>query len=95
MALPSVSCSLSSLPQARSLEQVSLHPSSMSAQHAAESEAKVRFTPLTLPDAPVFTLPIAPQSPLKVGHSVPPIIGRDAPAQPSIFSFSPTDDEGV
>ena len=45
MALPSLSCSLSSLPQARSLEQVSLHPSSMSAQLAAESEAKVRFVP--------------------------------------------------
>jgi len=42
MALPSVSCSLSQLPQARSLEQVSLHPSSMSAQLAAESEAKLR-----------------------------------------------------
>lgn len=43
MALPSVSCSLSQLPQARSMAQVSLHPSSMSAQLAAESEAKVRF----------------------------------------------------
>jgi len=41
MALPSVSCSLSSLPQARCLDHVSLHPSSMSARHAAESEAKV------------------------------------------------------
>ena len=43
MSLPSLSCSLSTLPQARSLEQVQLHPSSMSAQLAAESEAKVRF----------------------------------------------------
>lgn len=42
MALPSVSCSLSSLPQARCMDHVSLHPSSMSAQHAAASEAKVR-----------------------------------------------------
>jgi len=42
MALPSVSCSLSSLPQARSLDHVCLHPSSMSAQHAADSEAKLR-----------------------------------------------------
>lgn len=42
IALPSLSCSLSSLPQAKSLDGVSLHPSSMSAQRAAESEAKVR-----------------------------------------------------
>ncbi|KAF9788484.1 hypothetical protein BJ322DRAFT_1049124 [Thelephora terrestris] len=42
MALPSVSQALSQLPQARSVDQVSLHPSSMSAQHAAESEAKLR-----------------------------------------------------
>lgn len=41
IALPSLSCSLSSLPQAKSVDSVSLHPSSMSAQRAAESEAKV------------------------------------------------------
>ena len=56
MALPSVSCSLSALPQARSLEQVSLHPSSMSAQHAAESEAKVRFV-LTDPPRSIGVYP--------------------------------------
>lgn len=42
IALPSLSCSLSSLPQAKSLDGVSLHPSSMSAQRAAESEAKLK-----------------------------------------------------
>ncbi|KAF8552640.1 hypothetical protein OG21DRAFT_1443188 [Imleria badia] len=41
VALPSLSCALSSLPQATSLDSVSLHPS-MYAQHAAESEAKLR-----------------------------------------------------
>ncbi|KAF8839780.1 hypothetical protein BDN67DRAFT_969528 [Paxillus ammoniavirescens] len=41
VALPSFSCSLSSLPQATSLDGVSLHPS-MYAQHAAESEAKLK-----------------------------------------------------
>ena len=41
VALPSFSCALSSLPQATSLDSVSLHPS-MYTQHAAESEAKVR-----------------------------------------------------
>lgn len=41
VALPSLSCALSSLPQATSLDSVSLHPS-MYAQHAADSEAKVR-----------------------------------------------------
>ncbi|KAF8132882.1 hypothetical protein EV363DRAFT_80472 [Boletus edulis] len=41
VALPSLSCALSSLPQATSLDCVSLHPS-MYAQHAAESEAKLR-----------------------------------------------------
>ncbi|KAG8221671.1 hypothetical protein J3R82DRAFT_1956 [Butyriboletus roseoflavus] len=40
VALPSLSCALSSLPQATSLDSVSLHPS-MYAQHAADSEAKV------------------------------------------------------
>ncbi|CAL1711040.1 unnamed protein product [Somion occarium] len=42
IALPSLACSLSSLPQAKSVDSVSLHPSSMSAQRAAESEAKLR-----------------------------------------------------
>ncbi|KZT70549.1 hypothetical protein DAEQUDRAFT_725059 [Daedalea quercina L-15889] len=41
VALPSLSCQLSSLPQARSLDHVSLHHNSMSAQRAAESEAKL------------------------------------------------------
>lgn len=96
MALPSVSCSLSALPQARCLEQVSLHPSSMSAQLAAESEAKVRFAPhLTFPARWCLPFPTAPQGALKIGHSLPPVIDRDAPTEPSVFSFSPADDEGV
>ncbi|KAI6157221.1 hypothetical protein BKA82DRAFT_126175 [Pisolithus tinctorius] len=41
VALPSLSCALSSLPQATSLASVSLHPS-MYTQHAAESEAKLK-----------------------------------------------------
>ncbi|EIW75772.1 hypothetical protein CONPUDRAFT_169053 [Coniophora puteana RWD-64-598 SS2] len=40
-ALPSLSCSLSSLPQATSLDGISLHHS-MFAQRAAESEAKLK-----------------------------------------------------
>lgn len=47
VALPSLSCALSSLPQATSLDSVSLHPS-MYAQHAADSEAKARRSPLVL-----------------------------------------------
>ncbi|KAI0916205.1 hypothetical protein AcW1_009958 [Taiwanofungus camphoratus] len=42
IALPSLSCQLSSLPNAKSVDSVSLHPTSMSAQRAAESEAKLR-----------------------------------------------------
>lgn len=42
IALPSLACSLSSLPQATSLDGIALHPSSMSAQRAAESEAKLK-----------------------------------------------------
>ncbi|KAH7921515.1 hypothetical protein BV22DRAFT_727163 [Leucogyrophana mollusca] len=41
VALPSLSCSLSSLPQAKSMDSVSLHPN-MYAQRAAESEAKLK-----------------------------------------------------
>ncbi|KAI0087186.1 hypothetical protein BDY19DRAFT_995260 [Irpex rosettiformis] len=42
VALPSLSSSLSSLPQARSLDGIAIHPTSMSAQRHAESEAKLR-----------------------------------------------------
>ena len=48
VALPSLSCQLSSLPQAKSLDHLSLHHNSMSAQRAAESEAKVRLFILVL-----------------------------------------------
>ncbi|KAG6333097.1 hypothetical protein ID866_5988 [Astraeus odoratus] len=41
VALPSLACSLSSLPQATSLDSVSLHPN-MYSQRAAESEAKLK-----------------------------------------------------
>jgi len=44
VALPSLSCSLSALPQAKSINNVSLHPT-MYAQRAAESEAKVSHSP--------------------------------------------------
>ncbi|KII83998.1 hypothetical protein PLICRDRAFT_46790 [Plicaturopsis crispa FD-325 SS-3] len=40
-ALPSLSCALSSLPQAKSIANVSLHPT-MYAHRAAESEAKLK-----------------------------------------------------
>ncbi|GJE92497.1 hypothetical protein PsYK624_086510 [Phanerochaete sordida] len=42
VALPSLASSLSSLPMARSMDGIALHPSSMSAQRAAESEAKLK-----------------------------------------------------
>ena len=41
VALPSLSNSLSALPQAKNMAHVSVYTSSMSGQHAAESEAKV------------------------------------------------------
>jgi hypothetical protein len=41
VALPSLSNSLSTLPQAKNLSHVAVYNSSMSGQHAAESEAKV------------------------------------------------------
>lgn len=43
----------------------------------------------------VFTLALAPQSALEIGHPFPPITDRDAPTHPSVFSVSPADDEGV
>ncbi|KLO12342.1 hypothetical protein SCHPADRAFT_941341 [Schizopora paradoxa] len=41
VALPSLSCALSSLPQAKNMDGVALHPSSFS-NRGAESEAKLR-----------------------------------------------------
>lgn len=66
VALPSLSCALSALPQATSLDSVSLHPS-MYAQHAAESEAKVRpyhspWLPLT-PSSSEKSCPRPPRPP--------------------------------
>ena len=46
IALPSLSCSLSSLPQAKSIDGLSLHPT-MLAQRNAESQAKVPLSPLS------------------------------------------------
>lgn len=43
IALPSLACSLSSLPQAKSIDGLSLHPT-MLAQRNAESQAKVTFS---------------------------------------------------
>ncbi|KAF4566179.1 hypothetical protein EYR36_011594 [Pleurotus pulmonarius] len=54
VALPSLASSLSSLPQAKSMAHVALHPN-MYAQRAAESEAKVSF-----PSIPLFLLPSIP-----------------------------------
>lgn len=51
VALPSVSYSLSTLPQATSLDGVALHPNAMSNRHAAESEAKVARAPVCVPCA--------------------------------------------
>jgi hypothetical protein len=42
VSLPSLSNSLSSLPQAKSLAHVAVYNSSMSGRHAAESEAKLK-----------------------------------------------------
>lgn len=80
MALPSVSCSLSQLPQARTLEQVSLHPSSMSAQLAAESEAKVRFS---LPPPYLRHPCLHPQQLRKV------LSNSNAPSYPSLIVTPP------
>lgn len=48
VAYPSLSNSLSTLPQAKNLAHVSVYTSSMSGQHAAESEAKVCSGPVPL-----------------------------------------------
>ena len=50
---------------------------------------------LTFPARWCLPFPTAPQGALKIGHSLPPVIDRDAPTEPSVFSFSPADDEGV
>jgi hypothetical protein len=51
VALPSLSNSLSTLPQAKSLAHVAVYNSSMNGQHAAESEAKVCTPSLPPPGA--------------------------------------------
>ncbi|KAN0130067.1 hypothetical protein V8E53_012012 [Lactarius tabidus] len=57
VAYPSLSTSLSTLPQAKNLAHVAVYTSSMSGQHAAESEAKVcsGLIPLT-----IWTMLISP-----------------------------------
>ena len=50
---------------------------------------------LDLPIVSVLTLALAPQSTLEIRHSVPPVIDRDAPTHPSVFSVSSANDEGV
>ncbi|KAI0292001.1 hypothetical protein BC826DRAFT_1105719 [Russula brevipes] len=42
VALPSLSSSLSTLPQAKNMAHVAVYTSSMSGQHAADSEAKLK-----------------------------------------------------
>ncbi|KAG9219914.1 hypothetical protein CCMSSC00406_0009517 [Pleurotus cornucopiae] len=70
VALPSLASSLSSLPQAKSMAHVALHPN-MYAQRAAESEAKLQRA-LTKnasshasqnPPSPAYNLPPQPESP--------------------------------
>ncbi|KAI0701679.1 hypothetical protein C8Q76DRAFT_802640 [Earliella scabrosa] len=56
IALPSLACSLSSLPQAKSIDGLSLHPS-MLAQRNAESQAKLQKA--LSKSATNATLPIA------------------------------------
>lgn len=64
-SLPSLSCSLSSLPQAKTMANVSLHPT-MYAQRAAESEAKLQkvlsktassYSPQNPPSVPSYMNP--------------------------------------
>ena len=79
VALPSLSCALSSLPQATSLDSVSLHPS-MYAQHAAESEAKVRLPPIA---ATRLTPSPAPESLVQDG-----LVAAQHPARTSLSGVS-------
>ncbi|KAN0082799.1 hypothetical protein V8E55_008594 [Tylopilus felleus] len=79
VALPSFSCALSSLPQATSLDSVSLHPS-MYTQHAAESEAKLRKVLSKTASTPHSAAPSHPyaQSPSHADspNSSPPLMMR-------------------
>jgi len=83
MALPSLSCSLSSLPQAKTMDSVSLHQS-MYAQRAAEGEAKLQkvlsktaasYSPQTPPSKPVYMNP-PPRDSNSPGSSSPPLMMR-------------------
>ncbi|KAJ8454867.1 hypothetical protein ONZ45_g17728 [Pleurotus djamor] len=67
VALPSLACSLSSLPQAKSINNLSLHPS-MYSQRAAESEAKLqralsKSASSQNSSQPSYALPPQPESP--------------------------------
>ncbi|KIM86553.1 hypothetical protein PILCRDRAFT_815790 [Piloderma croceum F 1598] len=82
MALPSLSCALSSLPQAKSMDSVSLHQS-MYAQRAAEGEAKLQkvlsktaasYSPQTPPSKPVYMNP--PPRDSNPSGSSPPLMMR-------------------
>ncbi|KAG1880068.1 hypothetical protein F4604DRAFT_1922759 [Suillus subluteus] len=70
VALPSLSCGLSSLPQAKSMDSVSLHPN-MYAQRAAESEAKHPQAP---PPVPAYMNP--PHHNSNSPNSSPPLMMR-------------------
>ncbi|KAL4243345.1 hypothetical protein ABKN59_011028 [Abortiporus biennis] len=80
ISLPSLACSLSSLPQAKSVDSVSLHPSSMSAQRAAESEAKLRKvlskSSANSPAVPPAMLPQATSPSYSPGSNSPPLMMR-------------------
>jgi hypothetical protein len=95
VALPSLSCALSSLPQATSLDSVSLHPS-MYAQHAADSEAKVcpaspsrRLSPPAAQKSLVQDSIDAPQrrahAPLHALRTYPPPPSRPSSPAPAIL----------
>ncbi|KAJ8581174.1 hypothetical protein M405DRAFT_832981 [Rhizopogon salebrosus TDB-379] len=81
VALPSLSSGLSSLPQAKSMASVSLHPN-MYAQRAAESEAKLKNVlsktaashPHNPPPIPAYMNP-PPHNPNSPGSS-PPLMMR-------------------
>ena len=51
--------------------------------------------PLSPFSPPVLTSATAPQSAFEIERSVSPVADRDPATQPSVFSLSPIDDEGV
>ncbi|PIL27441.1 hypothetical protein GSI_10590 [Ganoderma sinense ZZ0214-1] len=79
IALPSLACSLSSLPQAKSIDTLPLHPT-MLAQRNAESQAKLQkalsrsSANATLP--PVYAAPRAQPVQYSASSNSPPLMMR-------------------